>query len=132
MPSAPHLDGTWKPVAILNECACAAIAKYAEPIYSVGTRRSGCSAAICGHRRDRVIGISGERISTERAPTLRACCADDQGNCRAALRASFDRVVGQQIAVDDRDERQRAGVTNRHFVEHFADVRKAIAAVGTS
>ena len=38
---------------------------------------------------------------------------------RAALLRQLDRVVGEQVAVDDRDERQRARVSYGHFVEHF-------------
>ncbi len=46
--------------------------------------------------------------------------ADQQRDrVRAAFLSDLHRIVGEHIAVDDRDERQRAGVTHWHFVEYF-------------
>ena len=44
--------------------------------------------------------------------------ADDQRHrMRPALAGQLDRIVGHEVAVDDRRERQRAGAAHRHIVE---------------
>ena len=80
---------------------------------SLGSCRPGCSAAIsanialiaCG-----VIGISGDFMNRNSAASCLLVPMISGTGCVRPSRASFDRVVGYHVAVDDRRERQRARV----------------------